>query len=154
MKSKIFWWVVAFVVIVITGFLVKSAVAIEEGQNLTQSDIERIDINSINRIFLQCQKENEFKRIPSFVYSCLEIEQTGQSSYRVIRVKDEVGFTSLAIRLAFGTRNLQEILDLIPILIDREVTKNVESIKEDISSYKNSENTNTVRRFLINYNPF
>lgn len=88
-------------IIILLGLfvLVPLAIAIEEGQNVTQQQLDGFDTTTIDKTFLQCQNEGIFltQNFLMKEYSCLNLREHG-SDYLVFRQDYQASINLITLR--------------------------------------------------------
>ncbi len=128
--------------------------SIEEGDNLTQRQVDRIDVDALNITSLGCQKENRRTIIPSFVYSCLTIAERNNNLFEVVRQDHKIEFKTLFLAQAIERFGVENLITRAPALIDRHIDSTVEEIRENIRAYQFDSLLERIRRWLFAHDPF
>lgn len=128
--------------------------SLEEGENLTQREVDGLDVDGLNVTSLGCQKENRRTIIPSFIYSCLTIAERNNDLFEVVRQDSKVEFRTVFLAQAIERFGVDDLITRAPALIDRHIGSTIEEIRENIRAYQFDSLLERIRRWLFAHNPF
>lgn len=131
--------------------------AYEEGQTVTQQQLDNLDVNTLTINNLECRYDGyryESRRNAYILWSCLDINPNG-NGYIIVREQKATRINPVALRQCASENGIEYCKALVRQKIREKVFDNFENLKQKIRDYQtDTQLDNWVREVLENYNPF
>lgn len=150
---------IVFLISVMMIFLTTFISAYQVGQNVTQAQLDNVNVSNLNIQDLECQSEGyryESRRNAFIIWSCLDIiEYPGTDHYVIVRTQQSTRINPIAIRGCVQREGLDFCRTLMRNKMKERVFNNFENLKRKIKDFQtDTELDNWVNDLLGNFDPF